>query len=129
MAENLSGLVVDDSTVVRKVITRALKLSGASISEIFEACNGLEALDVLEDHPIDVMFTDLHMPEMTGIELLDELDARGIANDFGIVIVSSDSTTARKQAALSGGACAFVHKPFQPEQIREVLEKAAAASQ
>lgn len=128
MAENLNVLVVDDSAIVRKVITRALQLSGASILEIFEACNGLEALDILEDHPIDVMFTDLHMPEMTGVELLEELDARGIVDNFGIVIVSSDSTTARKQAALAGGACAFVHKPFQPEQIREVLERAAAGS-
>ena len=66
----LNILVVDDSAMMRTLIKRAAALTGLPIGRIFEAGDGRQALDVLKSEHVHALFTDINMPVMTGIELL-----------------------------------------------------------
>ena len=86
-------LIVDDSSMMRAMLKRAVTLSGMPIGAIHEAPNGQEALAVLEAHPIDALFTDINMPVMSGTELLRQMAGRGW-NHIVRVIVSTDGSSA-----------------------------------
>jgi CheY-like chemotaxis protein len=76
MAKSINILIVDDSSMMRAMISRAVKMSGADVATLFEAANGRDALTLLETESIDAVFTDLNMPVMSGTELLREMVAR-----------------------------------------------------
>ena len=119
---NLRILITDDSRTVRKVIAKTLELCGVHIEEIFEAATGREALAMIEQHSIDLMFLDLHMPDMDGdetIEVLGELDR---LDDICVVMVSSDRSRERIDELMRRGVRAFIIKPFKPEDIRSAVE-------
>lgn len=117
----LNILLVDDSRTVRNVIAKALRLSKVPIRELHEAGNGREALDVLEAHRIDLVFADLHMPVMTGFEMLKKMSRDGVLGTIPVVVVSSEGNLQRVEELMDHGVRAFVHKPFTPEAIREVV--------
>lgn len=121
----LALLVVDDSAMMRAMIKRVAHLTGVAISSVFEAANGVEALRVLEAHPIDVLFTDINMPEMTGTELLREVAKHPEWSRMIRVIVSTDGSQARRDEVASLHAHAYVEKPFRPEVMRDVLAQVA----
>lgn len=117
----LNILIVDDSATMRAMLKRVTGLSGVSVGEIFEACNGRDAIAVLEREHVDALFTDINMPVMTGIEML-----RLIANDARWsrllrVIISTDGSSARRAEADALSVRLYVEKPFRPEVIRDVL--------
>jgi two-component system, chemotaxis family, chemotaxis protein CheY len=121
----LTLLVVDDSAMMRAMIKRVAQLTGVSIASVFEAGNGIEALKMLEAHRIDVLFTDINMPEMTGTELLREVAKHPEWNRMIRVIVSTDGSAARREEVASLNAHAYVEKPFRPEVMRDVLTQVA----
>jgi two-component system chemotaxis response regulator CheY len=121
----LSLLVVDDSAMMRAMIKRVAHLTGVAIATVHEASNGVEALRVLEAHPIDVLFTDINMPEMTGTELLREVAKHPEWQRMIRVIVSTDGSQARREEVASLHAHAYVEKPFRPEVMRDVLTQVA----
>ena len=118
-------LVVDDSAMMRAMIKRVAQLTGVAIATVHEAANGVEALRMLEAHPIDVMFTDINMPEMTGTELLREVEKHPEWSRIIRVIVSTDGSAARREEVASLNAHAYVEKPFRPEVMRDVLAQVA----
>ena len=120
MDKSLNLLIVDDSAVMRAVIKRAVLLSGASVDAIHEAPDGITALAFLETHPIDVVFTDINMPVMNGVQLLREIIARGWTHLIRIV-VSTDSSKVRRAEVEELGVNLMVEKPFSPEAIRDAL--------
>jgi two-component system chemotaxis response regulator CheY len=124
-AAGLTLLVVDDSAMMRAMIKRVAQLTGVPIAEVLEAANGLEALRVLEAHTVDVLFTDINMPEMTGTELLQEVEKHPEWNRIIRVIVSTDGSQARRDEVASLHAHAYVEKPFRPEVMRDVLAQVA----
>jgi two-component system chemotaxis response regulator CheY len=116
----LKLLIVDDSAVMRAMIRRAVLLSGAAVETIHDAPNGAAALTMLETYPIDVVFTDINMPVMNGVQLLQEIAARGWSHLVRVVI-STDGSLARRDEVAGLGVQLVVEKPFAPEAIRNAL--------
>jgi two-component system chemotaxis response regulator CheY len=118
----LNILVVDDSTMMRAMIKRAIQMSGVEIGEIYEAPDGQAALTLLEAKKVDALFTDINMPIMTGTELLRVVAARGWTHIVR-VIVSTDGSAARREEVRDLDVRLYVDKPFAPEVIRDVLSE------
>lgn len=114
-------LIVDDSAMMRTLVKRVIAGTGVPVGEIFEASNGREALAVLRQHVVDVVFTDLNMPVMTGTELLQEMLAHAGWSHIIRVVISSDEGQARRAQSLSLNVQRYVRKPFPPEVMRDVL--------
>lgn len=121
-------LIVDDSAVMRAMIKRVTSLAGLPVGTVFEAGNGREALDVLEQHPVHLLVTDVSMPVMTGTELLRAMAARPEWRDIVRVIISTDGSESRRSEAEDLNVKIYVEKPFRPEVMRDVLSTLAPAS-
>ncbi len=121
MAYNI--LIVDDSAIVRSVIERAVRMTGVDIGEVLQAVNGREALEKLEENWVDLVFADLNMPVMTGVEMIEEMEQKGILKETPVVIVSTDRSEVRMQELKARGVREYLNKPFTPEGIRDVIEK------
>jgi len=119
----LNILLVDDSTTVRAVIARSLELAGVPVGNLHQAANGREALAILGREWIDLVFADLCMPVMDGEALVDRLHETGVITNLPVVIVSSAGSEPRIARLLEKGVRDFVHKPFTPERIREVVDQ------
>jgi two-component system, chemotaxis family, chemotaxis protein CheY len=119
MAYNI--LIVDDSKIVRSVIQRAIELSGAEVGKIYQAGNGQEALDTMEAEWIDILFADINMPVMDGVQMVEEMAKRGLVRDIPVVIVSTDRSEVRMQQLKNHGVREYLNKPFTPESIRDIL--------
>ena len=121
-------LIVDDSAVMRAMIKRVTSLAGLPVGRVFEAANGREALDILEQHPVHFLFTDVNMPVMTGTELLRAMSARPEWRDIVRVIISTDGSDSRRHEAEHLNVKIYVEKPFRPEVMRDVLSTLAPAA-
>jgi len=117
----LALLIVDDSATMRAMVKRAATLSGVEIDAILEAGNGREALDVLEQHDIDAVFTDINMPVMNGVELLQRMADRGRWDRVLRVIISTDGSEVRRQQVSGLNVSQYVQKPVRPEAVCDVL--------
>jgi two-component system chemotaxis response regulator CheY len=117
-------LIVDDSPVMRAFVRRVLDISGLDTSEVFEAGDGLEALELLEREWVDVVLTDINMPNMDGEEFVTKLAERNLLPLITVIVVSTDATAARMQHLQGLGAHGYISKPFQPEALRVEIERA-----
>jgi two-component system, chemotaxis family, chemotaxis protein CheY len=126
-AEAPNILIVDDSAVMRAMIKRVTALAGLPIGRIFEAGNGREALEILEQQPVHFLFTDVNMPVMTGTELLRAMAGRAEWRDIVRVIISTDGSDSRRNEAENLNVRIYVEKPFRPEVMRDVLSTLAPA--
>jgi len=122
-----SILIVDDSAMMRAMIKRVASVAGMPVGAIYEAGNGREALAVLEQHPVQLVMTDLNMPVMTGTELLQAMQARAEWRDIVRIIISTDGSDSRRLEAEHLAVTAYVEKPFRPEVMRDVLAALAPA--
>jgi two-component system, chemotaxis family, chemotaxis protein CheY len=120
---SLTVLVVDDSAVIRTVVKKSIAMSGLEVGEIFEAANGLEALQVLNEKWIDIVFADLNMPEMNGVELVETMAKDNLLVSIPVVIVSSEQSQARIDELKRLGIRAYLRKPFRPEGFRDVVNE------
>ncbi len=116
----LNVLVVDDSAVMRAMIVKTLHLSGLPLDQIHQAGNGEEALQRLDEDWIDLVLLDVNMPVMNGEETLARLRQNPATADLPVVIVSTEGSDTRIAALRELGA-EFVHKPFSPEKLREII--------
>ena len=115
-------LIVDDSAVVRSVLKKTIDMTGLPVESVEEACNGRAAVEILRDHDVDVVLADLNMPEMNGVEMTAEiLGDPSFSSPPAMVIITTERNDARIQELRDHGIKGYVHKPFTPEQIREVL--------
>lgn len=113
-------LVVDDSAVMRSMIIRILKLSGLSFSEIYEAPNGRDGLEILDQNWVDLALVDINMPIMNGEEMIDRIRENKDTSDLPIIVVSTESNEDRVET-IRQKKVEFVHKPFTPEVLRKVI--------
>ncbi len=123
---SIKVLLVDDSAVMRKVLTRTLRQAGLDVGDVVEAGDGLEALTTIDTAgSIDIVLCDWNMPNMNGIDFVAAARAKG----FGapIVMVTTEAGSERVEQAHSAGANGFVTKPFTPERIAEALSPLLAA--
>lgn len=116
----ITVLLVDDSAVMRKVLTRALRQAGLEVGDILEAGDGLEALNVVGGaQPVNLVLCDWNMPNMNGIDFVAAARAKGFTAP--IVMVTTEAGSERVQQATAAGADGFVTKPFTPERLGEAL--------
>lgn len=110
-------LIVDDSPSMRKVIRRVLMLSGFDVGSCMEAGDGVEALEVLDREWMDIVVTDINMPNMNGEELLERLSSDAMRSSIPVLVVSTDRSDERLKRMMALGARGYVTKPFVPETL------------
>ncbi len=115
-------LVVDDSPVARTIVKRTLAIIGLEEAVILEANHGVEALAILGNEEVDLMITDVNMPEMDGISLLKRVKASPRLNGIPVVIASSSVNATEGVDLSKAGAVAVVHKPVTPPVLAEAIE-------
>jgi two-component system, chemotaxis family, chemotaxis protein CheY len=120
MAFNI--LIVDDSKIIRSVIKKTLQISGIPVGEIFEASNGLEGLTAMREHWVDLVFADLNMPVMNGIEMLDMMAQEKLLQKTPVLICSTEGSKTRIEELFKKGVRAFIRKPITPEILRNVVK-------
>ena len=118
-------LIVDDSSMMRAMIKRVVKLTNVPVQEILEAGDGAEALTLLEQHDVQLLLTDINMPVMNGAELLRALADDDRWSGLTRVIISTDGSTARREEAAELDVRCYLEKPFSPEVLRDVLNDVA----
>ena len=117
--KNLRALIVDDSSVMRKIVERSLRQAGLYLSEVKEASNGAEALALLANSSVELILCDINMPVMDGLEFVMRL--KGVPNAKGVpvIMITTEGGETHVVQALSAGARGYIRKPFTPEQIKE----------
>ena len=108
-------LIVDDSKAMQSILAKSMQNIGYHNDTYLYASDGKEALTLVQQDAPDLMLTDLHMPNMSGIELLEAVQKE--ARIPRSVIVSTDSSEEQVKRALAAGADAYLKKPFTPEQL------------
>lgn len=121
MAYNI--LVVDDSKTIRGIIIKTLKMTKLEIGEVFEAGNGKEALEYLKNKWVDIVLSDLNMPVMSGVELVNAMAKDGLLKDIPVVVISTDGSVTRIKELKAKGIKDYLRKPFTPEMLDEAIDK------
>jgi len=126
---NAQVLLVDDSPLMRRSMKKAMNQVGVDDSDILEAGNGQEALRVLSRNHVDLILLDLNMPVMDGETFLRVVRHESRFDHVPIVIVSTESNRGRLDCLRDMGISGYLHKPFEPEDLRglvgDVLERAS----
>jgi two-component system chemotaxis response regulator CheY len=112
-------LLVDDSRTMRMIVQRAIRQAGYRGLTVGEADNGVQALEKLQGESPKLILCDWNMPEMSGIDLLNQLRATDNMIPFGFI--TSESSQGIKELALNSGATFLISKPFTPEDVQEAL--------
>ena len=112
-------LIVDDSNAMRKVLAIALRKAGVTVTELWEAGNGQEALNILESKTPDLILCDINMPVMDGMEFLKRLSQIRSVSSTPIVMITTEGGEWHVTEALSYGARGYIRKPFTQEQFRQ----------
>jgi two-component system chemotaxis response regulator CheY len=113
-------LVADDSPTIRKFVSFSLTMQGF---EVIATCDGMEALEKLPQHKIDLIITDLNMPNMDGFELIKAVRSNKEYSDIPIIILSSLSGSQEIEKGMSYGANSYLVKPFDPKRIQYEVSK------
>jgi two-component system chemotaxis response regulator CheY len=124
----LNVLVVDDSAVIRKVVIRALSQTGVTLGEIQQAADGKEALVILRACRIDLVLSDINMPNMDGIQLLEEMQKEALLQVIPVIMITTEGSQSKVMDAAKLGAKGLVRKPFVPEQIKQKMVECLDAS-
>jgi len=116
---SIRTLIVDDSSVMRKIVDRSLRQAGIEMSQVFEAGNGVEALGVLQANRVDLILCDINMPVMDGLEFIKQLATVENATGTPIVMITTEGSEAHVVQALACGARGYIRKPFTADQVKE----------
>ena len=113
-------MTVDDSTSVRQMVSFTLKEAGY---DVIEACDGKDALTKLAGNALNLIVTDLNMPNMDGIELIRNVRQDARHKFTPIIMLTTESQSEKKMEGKAAGATGWIVKPFQPEQLVSVIKK------
>jgi two-component system chemotaxis response regulator CheY len=116
-------LVADDSGIMRKIIIRSLNAVG--VSDIVEAADGQEAIDAYKAEPVDLILTDLNMPNKSGLDVVTEI--RALGSTVPIIMVTTEAQKSQVIAAIQAGVSDYLTKPFEADDLRAKLDKFVAA--
>jgi two-component system chemotaxis response regulator CheY len=117
--DGITALIVDDSSVMRKIVERSLRQAGISLTHVHEAGNGAEALAILVDNRVELILCDINMPVMDGLEFVKQLATVPNAKGVPVVMITTEGSEAHVVQALSLGARGYIRKPFTPDQVKE----------
>jgi two-component system chemotaxis response regulator CheY len=112
-------LLADDSGTMRTIQKRCLLKMG--LEDVVEAEDGAQALQVFETGGFDVVITDWNMPNMDGLQLLQEIRSRN--KDVPVIMITTEAERARVVLAIQHGVSDYLVKPFTPDGLKEKLEK------
>ncbi len=112
-------LIVDDSSVMRKIVERALRQAGLDGLVVHEAGSGVEGLEVLKTRPVDLILSDINMPAMDGLEFLRQISLQNLAAGVPVVMITTESSEEHVKQAIQAGARGYIRKPFTAEQVKE----------
>jgi two-component system, chemotaxis family, chemotaxis protein CheY len=115
----IRALIVDDSSVMRKIVERALRQAGLDTLVVHEAASGTEGLEVLRERQVDLILSDINMPSMDGLEFLRQLTAQNLAPGVPVVMITTESSEEHVKQAIQAGARGYIRKPFTAEQVKE----------
>ena len=113
------ALIVDDSSVMRKIVERSLRQAGLDSLVVHEAGSGSEGLEVLKATAVDVILSDINMPSMDGLEFLRQIRAQNLAPGVPVVMITTESSEEHVKQAIQAGARGYIRKPFTAEQVKE----------
>lgn len=113
------ALIVDDSSVMRKIVERSLRQAGLDSLVVHEAGSGTEGLDVLKANEVDLILSDINMPSMDGLEFLRQIRAQKLAPGVPVVMITTESSEEHVKEAIQAGARGYIRKPFTAEQVKE----------
>lgn len=114
-------MVVDDSDTIRAVLERTLKMTRLPVDEVVHAIHGGDALEKLRERWVDIVFTDIHMPQVDGIKLIDLMNEDPELSEIPVVIVSTEGSSTRIAELKRKGIKGYLRKPFTPENIRDII--------
>lgn len=117
--DSLRALIVDDSSVMRKIIERSLRQAGLGITAVLEAAHGADALTLLAENRVDLILCDINMPVMNGLEFVKQLSGIENARGVPIVMITTEGSESQVVQALAAGARGYIRKPFTAEQVKE----------
>jgi two-component system chemotaxis response regulator CheY len=115
----IRALIVDDSSVMRKIVERSLRQAGLELKEVHEAGNGTEGVEILRQKSVDLILSDINMPSMDGLEFLRQIRSQGLANGVPVVMITTESSEEHVKQAIQAGAQGYIRKPFNSEQVKE----------
>jgi two-component system chemotaxis response regulator CheY len=115
-------LIVDDSSVMRTMILKTLRMSGLSLGDIYEASNGVEGLEILNMRWMDLVILDINMPVMNGEDMMIRMKAHPEMRDIPVIIISTEGSKTRIDGLIKMGAT-FIRKPFTPEIVRDAINQ------
>jgi two-component system chemotaxis response regulator CheY len=121
-------LIVDDSSMMRAMIKRVVKLTAVPVDDILEAGDAAQALSLLEAHDVQLLLTDINMPGMSGADLLRIVAANDRWRRMTRVVISTDASAARREQVAGLSVRCYLEKPFSPEVLRDVLTEASQAA-
>ncbi len=113
-------LAVDDSASMRQMVSFTLKGAG---HDVVEACDGVEALRLAKGGAVDLVISDVNMPNMDGIALIAELRKLPSYKFVPILMLTTESSTDKKMQGKSAGATGWIVKPFNPDQLLATIKK------
>jgi two-component system chemotaxis response regulator CheY len=114
-------LVVDDSSSIRAIIKKIIKVSGFDVGAFLDASDGKQALAIMETNRVDLVLTDINMPNMNGLDLIARIKENHTLASVPVVVVSTEGSEKKMVEAMSLGAVGYVKKPFVPEEIKQTL--------
>ncbi len=117
---NKTVLVVDDSVSMRQMVAFTLKEAGFVV---LEGENGQEGLQRLDGKRVDLIITDLNMPVMDGITFIRQVRSRPQHKFTPVLMLTTESQEAKKQEGKSAGATGWIVKPFNPQQLLQVITR------
>ena len=124
----IRALIVDDSSVMRKIVERSLRQAGLDELVVHEAGSGVEGLEILRGQNFDLILSDINMPSMDGLEFVRQIREQKLAPGVPVVMITTESSEEHVKQAIQAGARGYIRKPFTAEQVKErVLMLLAAA--
>ena len=117
--KEVKALIVDDSSVMRKIVERSLRQAGLDSLTVREAASGLEGLEVLRANRVDLILSDINMPSMDGLEFVRQIKAQNLAPGVPVVMITTESGEEHVKQAIVAGARGYIRKPFTAEQVKE----------
>lgn len=116
---SIRAMIVDDSSVMRKIVERSLRQAGLDLAEVLEAGNGAEALGLLQSKEVDLILSDINMPVMDGLEFVRQLQALNLPRKIPVVMITTEGSESHVVQALQSGAKGYIRKPFTADQVKE----------
>ncbi len=114
-------LIAEDSSTMRALIVSSIAAMGDF--EIFEAANGFEALRILPREKVDLVITDINMPDINGLELVSFVRSNANYQSIPLFIISTEGSERDRQKGLKLGANAYLVKPFSPDELQALIRQ------